>query len=113
MSLEILKNTPGLQNMPVASPPKGVVPNFNPQYSRAYEVYVTAGVCLPIILIFAAARLYVKTAVIKKASRDDYTFVLALAGGIVYIALVIALGANNGYGQHEWARLPRGAIIRS
>ena len=102
MSIEVLKHTPNLQAMPLAAPPAGVIPNYDPQYSRAYEVFATAGVCLPIAFMFAAARLYVKTAVIRKVSRDDYVFMLALASGIVYISLVIALGANNGYGQHEW-----------
>ena len=106
MSLETLKNTPALQDMPLAFPPSGVIPNFNPQYNRAYEVYVAAGVCLPVILVFAVARLYVKMAVTKKVSSDDYVFILALAGGIVYFALTLALGAHNGYGHHQWVSSP-------
>ena len=82
MSLDVLKHIPGLQNLPVRAPPPGVVPNFVDPVSRRYEVYVTAGICLPILALFAVARLYVKVLVLKTRTKDDCessTFLLGQA----------------------------------
>ena len=60
-----------IQDDPVVAPPPGVVPNLTNPASRASEIYVAAGVCLPLIVSFAAMRLYAKVAILKKWTWDD------------------------------------------
>jgi hypothetical protein len=41
---------------PLMAPPPGVTPNFVNPDSTAYQVYITAGVCIPLMLFFSATR---------------------------------------------------------
>ena len=60
-----------IQNEPLEPPPPGVGPNLvNPQ-SRAYEIYVAASVCLPLIAIFATMRIYARVGILKRWTWDD------------------------------------------
>jgi hypothetical protein len=45
---------------PTQTPPPGVLPNFVNPDSNAYQVYITAGVCIPLMIIFALTRLISK-----------------------------------------------------
>lgn len=54
ISPQVLAN---LLDYPIQAPPPGVEPNFVNPNSIAYQVYVTAGVCLPLILVFALMRI--------------------------------------------------------
>ena len=57
-------------NSPLLPLPPGVAQNLDNQESRAYWVYITVGLCLPVILFFAAIRFHVKF-FIKARTRDD------------------------------------------
>jgi hypothetical protein len=41
---------------PTEVPPPGVTPNFINPYSTAYQIYITAGVCIVLILGFSLIR---------------------------------------------------------
>lgn len=41
---------------PIETPPPGISPNLVNPDSNAYQVYITAGVCIPLMLIFAFIR---------------------------------------------------------
>ena len=99
---DVLKATPNIQNYPVAPPPPGVVADFNSPSSNVWKIYLTVGICLTAILVFSVCRLYVKVAVIKRFSRDDYFFLLALSSGIAWIMLVVAMGYQRMYGVHTY-----------
>ncbi|KAI0902720.1 hypothetical protein F4823DRAFT_621072 [Ustulina deusta] len=43
-------------NYPIQAPPPGVTPNFVNPDSTAYQVYITSGLCIPLMLGFAASR---------------------------------------------------------
>lgn len=52
-------------------PPPGIVPNFVNPPDRTFQLYVVAGVCLPLILLFASLRLYAKLWLIQSRTKDD------------------------------------------
>ena len=60
-----------IQDQPVRAPPPGIVPDLESPVSRASELYVAAGFCLPLIVLFAAMRFYAKVAILKKWTWDD------------------------------------------
>lgn len=60
-----------ISNIPLLPLPPGVTQNLDNPESRAYWIYITVGLCLPIILVFAAIRFYVKFFIIKARTRDD------------------------------------------
>lgn len=55
-----------ISNIPLLPLPPGVTQNLDNPESRAYWIYITVGLCLPIILVFAAIRFYVKFFIIKR-----------------------------------------------
>lgn len=59
--------------LPLVPPPAGVFSNFLNPKNRAHELHWAAGVCLPIILIFASLRFYAKTFLSRSKTRDDCT----------------------------------------
>lgn len=63
-----------ISNIPLLPLPPGVTQNLDNPESRAYWIYVTVGLCLPIILVFATIRFYVKFFIIKARTRDDCKF---------------------------------------
>ena len=60
-----------IQNEPLLLPPPGVTPNLKDPESRADEIFVTGGICLALILLFAAVRLYAKVNALRKWTWDD------------------------------------------
>ena len=60
-----------IQNEPLAPPPPGIVPNLVDPETRAYEIYVAASVCLPLIAIFATMRIYARVIILKRWTWDD------------------------------------------
>ena len=56
---------------PLESPPPGEHSDFVHPPSRARELYTAAGVCIPLIFIFAALRFYAKMVIKKKKTWDD------------------------------------------
>lgn len=56
---------------PFSPPPAGQHSDFTHPQSRAPELYITACVCLPLILVFAGLRFYAKVIIKKKKTWDD------------------------------------------
>lgn len=63
-----------LLGQPLSPPPPGVTSNFAHPKSRAFVVYVAAGICLPFVVVFAGLRFYAKATIQKKIRRDDGEF---------------------------------------
>ncbi|KAF2635620.1 hypothetical protein P280DRAFT_473719 [Massarina eburnea CBS 473.64] len=63
---------------------------------------IAASVCIPIVLIFAALRLYVRLRILRKWALDDYVFVLSVPAGIGLIAVNVALIYGGAFGYHAW-----------
>ena len=66
-----MASSSNIQDQPIRAPPPGVVANLAHPESRAFEIYVAASVCLPLILLFAAMRFYAKVAILKRWTWDD------------------------------------------
>ncbi|KAF5126386.1 hypothetical protein E5D57_011083 [Metarhizium anisopliae] len=56
---------------PIQTPPPGITPNFVNPDSNAYQVYITAGVCIPLILMFAFFRFVSIAYAHRKATVAD------------------------------------------
>jgi hypothetical protein len=50
-----------LLDEPTQRAPLGVTPNFIDPYSIAYQVYITAGVCILLMVVFSLLRFVAKT----------------------------------------------------
>lgn len=87
---------------PLARPPPGYTANLEHPHTNATRVYVAAGVCIPLILIFAAIRAYNKLYLNRGRGRDDYASMLATVCGLVYISLCIAMVNEGLFGIHIW-----------
>ena len=64
-------NMPDVSKQPLLPPPPGQVSNFVSPESRAYAVYVAAGICLPLVVVFAALRFYAKLKLMKRKTWGD------------------------------------------
>lgn len=60
-----------LSDQPALPPPPGVTSNLTHAKSRASAVYIAAGVCFPLILVFAALRFYAKVTIMRRIKWDD------------------------------------------
>ena len=60
--------------IPLLPLPPGATQNLDNPESRAYWMYITVGLCLPVILFFAAIRLHVKFFITKARTKDDCKF---------------------------------------
>ncbi|KAL8648062.1 MAG: hypothetical protein Q9226_006157 [Calogaya cf. arnoldii] len=89
-------------NMPLAPPPPGVTPNFDHPESNAWHVDVTAAICIPLIVLFSSIRLYTQYRLYPSRTLADYTFMLAAAWTIIYIAILLALLDKGLFGRHIW-----------
>jgi hypothetical protein len=49
-----------LLDYPTQAPPPGVTPNFNNPHSIAYQVYITAGFCIILMIVFSLIRVMAK-----------------------------------------------------
>ena len=58
-------------NLPAASPPPDVVPNFDDPPSRALEMYIGMGICAAVSAFFLALRMYAKFIVTHSIGWDD------------------------------------------
>ncbi|KAF2729423.1 hypothetical protein EJ04DRAFT_67126 [Polyplosphaeria fusca] len=100
---------------PFRSPPPGVVPNFaNPPF-MGLPVIVTASICLPLVVLFAAVRIWSKFFILRKWKLDDYVYFLACPVGIAMIAFEIAIVRAGPNGYHSWdvaeASMTKSAIV--
>ena len=57
--------------MPLAPPPKGIVPNLINPESRDNQVYIISGVFMGLMLVFLALRIYAKIGIQKARGWDD------------------------------------------
>ena len=83
-------------------PPQGVNANLRDPQSRAYYVYYTSAICIPIILLTMTIRCYGKLHILKK-TWDDLACLLSMLAGLVYISLGVALvGSRSAFGIHQY-----------
>ncbi|KAL9086305.1 MAG: hypothetical protein Q9165_007220 [Trypethelium subeluteriae] len=77
-------------NQPYAPPPPGQTPDFSDNAeNRIYQLYIVAGVCLVLVLLFGSARYFAKRRVVKHRTWDDLTCLLGVIGTIAYTTIVI------------------------
>ncbi|KAF2870128.1 hypothetical protein BDV95DRAFT_608145 [Massariosphaeria phaeospora] len=89
-------------DLPVRPTPPGVTANFDHPEFLGLSVLVTAGICLPLVLLFAAVRLYVRIAVSKGWKLEDYIFCLSCPAGIALMAFSISLVLTKPNAYHAW-----------
>ncbi|KAF2232168.1 hypothetical protein EV356DRAFT_257882 [Viridothelium virens] len=90
-------------NQPYAPPPPGQTSDFSDNAAnRIYQLYIVAGVCLVLVLLFASARYFAKRRVIKHRTWDDLTCLLGVIGTLAYTTIVIGLSVGRFYGYHSW-----------
>lgn len=77
-----------LLDEPLLPPPPGQHSDFTHPPSRAPEIYITAAICLPLILVFAGFRFYAKVTMKRKKTWDD------CKSHILYISGCMTLYAN-------------------
>ncbi|KAF2192940.1 hypothetical protein K469DRAFT_735054 [Zopfia rhizophila CBS 207.26] len=87
---------------PLRPAPPGVIPNFASPPFMGMPVLVTAGICLPLVLLFAAIRIYAKVWILKKRKLDDYVYCLSCPAGIAMIAFEISIVLAGPNGYHAW-----------
>ena len=58
-------------NLPLITPPPGVVANFDHPPSRAHEVYIGMVICITVAAILLALRMYAKLVVTHSPGWDD------------------------------------------
>ncbi|KAK6082994.1 hypothetical protein SCUP515_02228 [Seiridium cupressi] len=58
---------------PLQTPPSGVIPNFENGETTAYQLYITAGVCIPLVAVFSLFRLLNVTRLGRKTFAMDET----------------------------------------
>ncbi|KAI4286863.1 MAG: hypothetical protein L6R35_003883 [Caloplaca aegaea] len=107
MTVAAFEATGTLPNLPIASwplapPPPGRLVSHRHRESNIHQIHVTAAVCIPLIVLFAAIRAYNKIGINRGRTWDDYTFMLASVCTIVYIGVVTALLDDGMFGFHIW-----------
>lgn len=60
-----------LLDYPTQSPPPGVTPNFTNPYSVAYQVYITASLCIILMVVFSVIRFVSKPHYSSKINLGD------------------------------------------
>ena len=58
-------------NLPAATPPPGVVANFDNPPSRAHELFIGTSICITVATIMLALRMYAKFVVTHSPGWDD------------------------------------------
>lgn len=58
-------------NSPLATPPPGVVANFDHPPSRAHDLYIGMGICISVAALSLAMRMYAKLVVAHSPGWDD------------------------------------------
>ncbi|PSN74792.1 hypothetical protein BS50DRAFT_24051 [Corynespora cassiicola Philippines] len=88
---------------PLRFPPAGVTSHFVDPRFLGLPLLVTAGVCLPLVLLFAAVRIYARLAVDKTWKLNDYVLCLTCAAGVALIAFTVpfVLSKPNGYRAYD------------
>ena len=89
-------------NVPLAPPPQGVTPNLTNPESNSFREITAASICIPIIVILAAVRIFSMLKITRLAAYADYTFLLAAAWAVAYQGMVIGLLSKGLFGTHVW-----------
>ncbi|KAK9416942.1 putative Integral membrane protein [Seiridium unicorne] len=94
---------------PLQTPPSGVIPNFENGETTAYQLYITAGVCIPLVAVFSLFRLLNVTRLGRKTFAMDETdtlheviFVLGFVLCLAFIAMTLAAVDHGVFGHHAW-----------
>lgn len=88
---------------PIQAPPDGVTANFVNPESTAYQVYITAGVCLALMVVFSLTRLLSKIYFgPRKIKIDEIVFVSGLFLCFMFIAMTVACVSGSAFGRHSW-----------
>ncbi|ROV92453.1 hypothetical protein VSDG_06659 [Cytospora chrysosperma] len=88
---------------PLQTPPAGAVPNSVNGDMNAYQLYITAGVCTPLIAIFSLFRLLNAIKFGRKTFVVDETiFVLGLVLCLACIAMSLTAIHSDIFGHHAW-----------
>ncbi|KAL8641176.1 MAG: hypothetical protein Q9228_001992 [Teloschistes exilis] len=91
-----------LPSTPFRAPPPGVTPNFDHPNSNASRAYITAGVCIPIIVLFASLRIYSNLYIHRSRTWSDFTFMLSTAWALIYQGLTMGAVTQGFFGVHAW-----------
>ncbi|KAI1633568.1 hypothetical protein F4809DRAFT_622741 [Biscogniauxia mediterranea] len=98
---------------PIQQPPPGVIPNFENPESIAYQIYITASVCIPLMLVFSLIRFLSIIYISRKiVIGDEFLFVVGLVLCLGFTAMTIACVTGGAFGKHAWNVL-LGAFTRS
>ncbi|KAG4028202.1 hypothetical protein MFRU_023g00390 [Monilinia fructicola] len=82
-------------------PPAGVSPNFiNPPSIANYNLLCQV-ICMPVVTVFVALRLYTRSCIHQKTTGDDYACILAWVGSLLYSGMALSLN-QHGAGVHQW-----------
>jgi hypothetical protein len=82
---EVLAN---LLEFPIQAPPPGVTPNFVNPDSSAYQIYITAAVCIVLMLFFTVARLVAKISLRQKfLLGDEIVFYAGLVSALFNVVV--------------------------
>ncbi|KAF1976198.1 hypothetical protein BU23DRAFT_42945 [Bimuria novae-zelandiae CBS 107.79] len=90
-------------DFPFGQPPEGITPNFeHPKLVGYHSITIACSICIVLVVLFGAARLYTKIRIIRKPSIDDYFFWITLPMLLVVLSLYIYLDNHGAYGYHSW-----------
>jgi hypothetical protein len=87
--------------LPAVTPPPGVTSNFEDPPSKAHIIHIVFSVCLGLVTLLVAIRIYTRACISKPLWWDDLASLLAW---VFFIALVgVTFGAvENGGGVDAW-----------
>ncbi|KAA6410958.1 MAG: hypothetical protein FRX48_05269 [Lasallia pustulata] len=86
---------------PAMPPPPGVNPNFVDPHSQGPTLIIGGSIMITLMTLFVLARGYTKYHIIRKASWDDVTCVIAAVGAVAYFVICI-YAVRGKMGTHQW-----------
>lgn len=87
---------------PFRTPPPGVTANFDHPDSNSHRAYIAAGVCIPVIVVFASLRIYSNLYVYRSRTWSDFTFMLSTVWALIYQGLIMGAVGQGFFGKHLW-----------
>ncbi|KAF2790341.1 hypothetical protein K505DRAFT_81205 [Melanomma pulvis-pyrius CBS 109.77] len=87
---------------PLRTAPSGITPDFENPPFLGLPVLVTAGICLFLVFLFTAVRIYATVYVLKKWKLDDYVYCFSCTAGVAFIAFEISIVLSKPIGYHAW-----------
>ncbi|KAL8871899.1 MAG: hypothetical protein Q9174_002368 [Haloplaca sp. 1 TL-2023] len=91
-----------LASLPAASPPPGVLPDFNGHGPLAYTITVVASVFIGLMFVFLGIRTYAKVKIHRAWSWDDVTCAIGVISTVAYWIVALLQVENEGFGRHLW-----------